>query len=283
MTTGRLTERSVEQDFSAQFSEGGQRQLLFHDGIAGLGGAVHGGALAAFALLASRDLASTDQGYVLSALSFHITYVRAARGKLIGAVPAFHRSVKELHFAGVTLEDGQGNALAQTQTILSSKKPISHAADPWTSPAGDGRAFETASNKIPFLKDRGLQVHGAEAGVLAVSLSPEETRNLDHDGAVHEGALLTLCDAAGSAVPFTLGLAIPMGATLSLSAHFFGRRPRSTVHARARLRDHANCYFWTDVELVDCFQERCGRASVLYRGAFTGLTEGSARQNIKMS
>ena len=99
------------------------------------------------------------------------------------------------------------------------------------------------------------------------ALLHKHARNLDADGAVHEAAMLTLIDAAGSTIPYTVRRPKSHGATLSLSAHFTGHRPASTVHARARIRDHSAQYFWSEIDLVDSKATHCGSATLLYRFA----------------
>ncbi len=77
--------------------------------------------------------------------------------------------------------------------------------------------------------------------------------NLDGNGATHEGAVLTLIDAAGATCPWTVVPPSPgaSGATIALSAQVLGPLPRAGLVARAvvRARDARIC--WTDVAVVD--------------------------------
>jgi len=229
-------------------------------------GALHGGAIAAFALLAARRGCGGDVAAIPSAASFHINFLRAGRGDLFNAQTTSARQVKELNFFDLSIRDVDDHVIASAHTTLSAKCTDLRAADPWTTPGCDGAEYEAAGRALPFLRDRGLCVPGVDVGLLEMSFAPVE-RNLDADGAMHEAAMLSLIDAAGSTIPYTVRRPKSHGATLSLSAHFTGHRPASTVHARARIRDHSAQYFWSEIDLVDSKATHCGSATLLYRFA----------------
>ncbi|MGO4713457.1 PaaI family thioesterase [Bradyrhizobium sp. 2TAF24] len=230
-------------------------------------GALHGGAIAAFALLAARRGCCGDQpAQIPSAASFHINFLRAGRGDRFNAQTTSARQVKELNFFDLSIRDAGDHVVASAHTTLSARCTDLRAADPWTTPRCDGAEYEAAGRALPFLRDRGLSVPGVDVGLLEMSFAPV-ARNLDADGAVHEAAMLTLIDAAGSTIPYTVRRPKSHGATLSLSAHFTGHRPASTVHARARIRDHSAQYFWSEIDLVDSKATHCGSATLLYRFA----------------
>ncbi|MEW6643754.1 MAG: acyl-CoA thioesterase domain-containing protein [Pseudomonadota bacterium] len=237
-------------------------------------GALHGGAIAAFALLAARRGCGNDQPAAItspipSAASFHINFLRAGRGERFNALTTSARQVKELHFCDLSIRDADDHVIASAHTTLSAKCTDLRAADPWTTPAGDGAEYEAAGRALPFLRERGLAVPGVDIGLLEMSFAAV-ARNLDCDGAMHEAAMLALVDAAGSTIPYTVRRPKCHGATLSLSAHFTGHRPASTVHARARIRDHSAQYFWSEIDLVDSRETHCGSATLLYRFADGG-------------
>ncbi|MBR1221325.1 PaaI family thioesterase [Bradyrhizobium sp. U87765 SZCCT0131] len=229
-------------------------------------GALHGGAIAAFALLAARRGCCDDASAIPSAASFHINFLRAGRGALFNAHTTSARQVKELGFFDLSIRDADDQVIASAHTALSARRTDLRSADPWTTPPGDGAEYAAAGCALPFLRDRGLSVPGVAVGRLEMAFEPV-ARNLDSDGAMHEAAMLALIDAAGSTIPYTVRRPKSHGATLSLSAHFTGHRPASSVFARARIRDHSAQYFWSEIDLVDARETHCGSATLLYRFA----------------
>ena len=98
----------------------------------------------------------------------------------------------------------------------------------------------------------------------------QQQRNLDGDGAMHEGAVLTLIDAAGATCPWTVVPPSPgaSGATIALNAHVLGPLPGDGLVARAvvRARDARIC--WTSVTVVDSASRKVrALGTVVYRFA----------------
>jgi hypothetical protein len=65
-------------------------------------------------------------------------------------------------------------------------------------------------------------------------------RNLDDDGTIHEGAVLTLIDSAGATVPWTLHQPDTIGATVALHAQILGRLPACPPARRPAHRPSAS-------------------------------------------
>ncbi|TQM78413.1 uncharacterized protein (TIGR00369 family) [Saccharothrix saharensis] len=228
------------------------------------GDVLHGGAVAALAALAAQG---TDPEVRSTNTSLQIDYVRAARGDGFSATASTVRRVRELGFHRTTVHDADGQVVAVAGGTLSAERAGRGNASPATPLAPDPGDFSRALGTMPFLLDRGLRVGGVGRGEFEVTMPPAE-RNLDANGRIHVGAVLTLIDVAGTSVPWTLARPSGTGATVSLQARFLGEVPAGGLTARARVRAHDDRVHWSDIEVFAAEErELCALGSVVYRFA----------------
>ncbi|WP_437315886.1 PaaI family thioesterase [Sorangium sp. So ce385] len=233
-------------------------------------GLVHGGALASLVPIAAHAIAREPARAVtppLRTVSMHVGYVRAAR-KAVTVETRAVRRVRELGFFEALIRDADGHAVAHASSTVSEAEPGSAPAGspPLSDPPEGGRGFvapadEAASGVAgairaamagsPFLSRRQLRLLGMRRGAIEMAMAPAAA-NLDGGGAMHEGAVLTLIDAAGATCPWTAVPPSPgaSGATIALSAQLLGALPGDELVARAvvRARDARIC--WTDVTVA---------------------------------
>ncbi|WP_157907244.1 PaaI family thioesterase [Sorangium cellulosum] len=234
-------------------------------------GLVHGGALASLVPISAHAISRDPSRAVtkpLRTVSMHVGYVRAARKAVTVETRALRR-VRELGFFETLITDVDGNAVAHASSTVSEAGPDSAPAafPPLTdlpegeragvAPSDDAEgggagAIRAATAASPFLSRRQLRLLGMRRGAVEMAMDAAAT-NLDGNGATHEGAVLTLIDAAGATCPWTVVPPSPgaSGATIALSAQVLGPLPRAGLVARAvvRARDARIC--WTDVAIVD--------------------------------
>ncbi|AGP41086.1 PaaI family thioesterase [Sorangium cellulosum] len=233
-------------------------------------GLVHGGALASLVPIAAHAIAREPARAAtppLRTVSMHVGYVRAAR-KAVTVETRAVRRVRELGFFEALIRDADGNAIAHASSTVSEAGPDSAPAGspPLSDPPEGERAFDAPADEAasgvagairaamagsPFLSRRQLRLLGMRRGALAMAMAPAAA-NLDAGGAMHEGAVLTLIDAAGATCPWTAVPPSPgaSGATIALSAQLLGALPGDELVARAvvRARDARIC--WTDVTVA---------------------------------
>ncbi|WP_394833468.1 PaaI family thioesterase [Pendulispora rubella] len=220
---------------------------------------LHGGAIASLVTIGSQALVRSASGEFdapSSTVSLNIAYVRSARSSLTVTTRAVRR-VRELVFLETEIAGEDGAAVAEASSVVR----LGHAAGEASGqgiapPLGEGSApvldvFRSALRAIPFMASREVDISGAARGRVDMSLGAPET-NRDRAGAIHEGAALTLLDAAGASSPWTVATPSTRvaGATVSLSAHFVAPLPSDGLIARATVRasDARTC--WTDVVLL---------------------------------
>ncbi|WP_437966630.1 hotdog fold thioesterase [Sorangium sp. So ce260] len=222
-------------------------------------GLIHGGAIASLVSIATHAIAREAPRAVaepLRTVSMHVGYVRAAR-KAVTVEARAVRRVRELGFFETLITDADGNAVAHASSTVSETGPDSAIADapplldlPEADDAlgGGAGAIRAAMAASPFLSRRRLRLVGVRRGVVEMAIDAAAT-NLDGNGAMHEGAVLTLIDAAGATCPWTVVPPSPgaSGATIALSAQVLGALPGDGLVARAvvRARDARIC--WTDI------------------------------------
>ncbi|XXX75597.1 hotdog fold thioesterase [Sorangium sp. So ce134] len=233
-------------------------------------GLVHGGALASLVPISAHAIAREPPRAAaapLRTVSMHVGYVRAAR-KAVTVETRAVRRVRELGFFETLITDAEGNAVAHASSTVSEAGPDGAPAgspplaDPpegeraLAEPAdgaegGVAGAIRAAMAASPFLSRRRLRVLGLRRGAVEMAIDAAAI-NLDGDGAMHEGAVLTLIDAAGATCPWTVVPPSPgtSGATIALSAQVLGALPGDGLVARAvvRARDARIC--WTDVAIA---------------------------------
>ncbi|WP_437277547.1 hotdog fold thioesterase [Sorangium sp. So ce375] len=249
-------------------------------------GLVHGGAIASLVSISAHAVAREPPRAVkapLRTVSMHVGYVRAAR-KAVRVETRAVRRVRELGFFETLIRDVDGNTVAHASSTVSEagldsapagspplidlpegeRAGVAPSDDAQSGLAGAIRAAMAAS---PFLSRRQLRLLGLRRGAVEMAMDAAAV-NLDEEGAMHEGAVLTLIDAAGATSPWTVAAPSPgaSGATIALSAQILGALPRDGLVARAvvRARDARIC--WTDVAVVDgASREVHAFGTVVYR------------------
>ncbi|AUX41699.1 hypothetical protein SOCE26_031210 [Sorangium cellulosum] len=222
-------------------------------------GLIHGGALASLVPIStfSSMRASGAAAAELCTVSLHMEYVRAARKAVVAETRSVRR-VRELEFFETRIKDADGNAIALASSTVS--QGISPgAADVAGASRGplDGappevvRAIEEAIASSPYLSRRRVGLVGSARGAVELSLSAAPV-NLDRGGGVHEGALLSLLDAAGATCPWTVvpATAGAGGATIALHAQILGPLPAADLVARAAVRARKDRLHWVDVTVM---------------------------------
>lgn len=222
-------------------------------------GHIHGGALASlvpistFSAMRARDAAAAE----LCTVSLHIDYVRAARKPVVAETRSV-RQARELEFFETRVGDADGHAIALASSIV--RQGISPgAAEIAGPPPGplDGASPEIVSAiheaiaASPFLSRRRVRLAGSARGAVELSLIAAPA-NLDRDGRVHEGAVLSLLDAAGATCPWTAAptTAAAGGATIALHAQILGPLPAADLIARAAVRARKDRVSWVDVTVM---------------------------------
>jgi len=120
---------------------------------------------------------------------------------------------------------------------------------------------------IPFVSRRELHIEDIARGAIGITLGTA-TVNLDGDGFMDEGVVLTLIDAAGATCPWTIvsPSSGASGSTIALTAQVLGPLPKSGLVARAAIRAWDARFFWTDVAVSDELSAKLHAfGTVLYR------------------
>lgn len=221
-------------------------------------GVLHGGALAslvpisAFAAIHNAMPAATD----LCTVSLHMQYARAARKPVVAQTRTV-RQVRELAFFETQIADCDGDVVAFASSAVSHgvtrdadatappREPLDRA-----SPEVAG-AIQQAIAASPYLSRRCVSLAGSARGAVELALAAAPV-NLDRAGHVHEGAAITLIDAAGATCPWTLAplTAGAGGATIALHVQVLGPLPTADLVARAFVRARNGRVCWVDVTVV---------------------------------
>lgn len=270
-----LGESPFARDLGVEWRDGAL-VLPFAEALTG-NGTLHGGAIAALAVISAQAAMRTeDPSARAGTVSLQVDYVRGGRGSAFRTTPAELRRAHELGFYAVDLRNQDGVHIAHASATLANGGR-GEVAEPAADSAADSAAgapdspeaamFTTALQRLPFLADRGMRVVRAGQGSLEMALDPVE-RNLDGDGAIHEGAALTLLDVAGATVPWTLGRTAGSGATITLTAHFLGPLPKGTLLARSAVRARDDRISWSEITILGADDSRPHAiGTVVYRFA----------------
>ncbi|WP_437680960.1 hotdog fold thioesterase [Sorangium sp. So ce131] len=222
-------------------------------------GHIHGGALASLVPIATSSAmrARGAAAAELCTVSLHMEYVRAARKPVVAETRSVRR-VRELEFFETRIADADGNAIALASSAVSQNisPGAAEVAGPSRGPL-DGappevvRAIQEAIAASPYLSRRRVALAGAARGAVELSLSAAPV-NLDCSGGVHEGAVLSLLDAAGATCPWTVvpATAGAGGATIALHAQILGPPPAADLVARAATRARKDRLQWVDVTVM---------------------------------
>ena len=274
-----LGESPFTRDLGVRWQDG-DLVLSYAESLTGYG-TLHGGAVAALAVTSAQAAMRTaNPAAAPSTVSLHVNYARGGRGTSFATTPSTVRHARELGFYSVQVCNQDGVTIANASATLTEDpregtaeqpagtvEPHPVAADPPAPFTGDPTEYDTATQAIPFLANRGLRVERVDRGRLEMTLAPVD-RNLDGDGTVHEGAALTLLDAAGATVPWTLTRSAKSGATIALHAHFLGRLPAGALLARAGVRARDDRISWCEISLLSAAEHRlCGFGTAVYRFA----------------
>lgn len=229
-------------------------------------GALHGGAIAALAMVSARaTMRTSDPGLDTSTTSLHVTYARAGRGTVFTASSSAVRRAHELGFYQTEIRGESGDVIAAASSTLSGGRRGGAVVESLPPLVGDPAEFAKAADVTPFLARRGLCVEGIDRGAIEITMAPVE-RNLDGRGRIHEGALLTLIDMAGASVPWTHSRPSAGGATIALNAQILGEPPEGAMVARGTLRAHDDRVFWCDVDVfTEADRRLCALGSLTYR------------------
>lgn len=231
-------------------------------------GTLHGGAIAALATVSAQAaMRREDPAAEPSTTSVHVVYARPGRGAVFTASTTTVRRVRELGYYQTGVTGESGDTIAVASSTLSTGRRGSAAVGEQPTLPGNTDEFTGAMAAIPFLARRGLRVEGTGTGAVEVTMGLEE-RNLDEKGRLHEGALLTLIDLAGTSAPWTCSRPSAAGATISLHAQILGAPPAAAVTARGTVRARDDRVFWCDVDVFTTEgRERCAFGSLAYRFA----------------
>ncbi|MCO5999819.1 PaaI family thioesterase [Actinoallomurus rhizosphaericola] len=261
-----LAESPFLRDLGVQWSEGETVLNVAEPHTAA--GALHGGAVAALAMASAQaTMRTSDPDLDPATTSLHVTYARPGLGSVFTASSSTLRRARELGFYQTEIRDGSGTVIAGASSTLSAARREESVVEPMPPLLGDPAEFAEQTEAIPFLTRRGLHVQGIESGAIEITMAPVE-RNLDGRGRIHEGALLTLIDLAGTSVPWTHSRPSPRGATIALHAQLAGEPSDGAVVARARLRAHDDRVFWCDIDVFTGMTRRLrARGSMVYRYA----------------
>ena len=219
-------------------------------------GVIHGGALAALVPISTFSaVRASSPAAELCTVSLHMEYVRAARKPVVAETRSVRR-VRELEFFEARISDSDGSAIAFATAAVSQRGPAGAAdgAGPSRDPL-DGsspevaRAIQDAIAASPYLSRRRVSLAGSAPGAVELQLAAAPI-NLDHDGRVHEGAAMTLIDAAGATCPYTVRPAAAGGATIALHVQILGPLPAADLIARATVRARSARLNWVEVTAV---------------------------------
>lgn len=212
-------------------------------------GVLHGGVIGSLALASAQATAKSVR-LRANTVSLHINYARAARGASFTTSATAVRHARGLHFYAIRVRREDGSPIANASATLAVERHSTGTLDQPMPLPGDPAEFNTATRALPFLARRGIWVDGVGDGTLAMTL-PSVEHNLDVDGTVHEGAVLTLIDAAGASVPWTHDRPSSSGATIALHASILGPLPSVALAARASVRASDGQVSWCDVSVFN--------------------------------
>lgn len=217
-------------------------------------GVIHGGALASMVPLSTFTLAhDRAPDAAPRTASVHMEYVRAARRPVIATARSV-RQVRELEFFDIQITDESAQVIAFASSVITTGDP--GAPQPAPTPgaplaaasAEAVRAIERAIDGSPYLARRQVRLGGAGLGGVELRIAAAPA-NLDGDGRVHEGAVMTLIDATGATCPYTTG-AVSGGATIALHVQILGPLPPDELIARGTQRAHHARLASSDIEVT---------------------------------
>jgi len=233
-----------------------------------MAGTLHGGAIASLISISGRALvraSAPGPARALRTVSMHVGYVRAAH-KSVTIETRLVRRASDLAFFETRIKDEDDHEVAHASAMVSDGRPaILGASPPLLSDvlrSDDGAStsgeparlaeLRAAMAGIPFVSRRELHIEDIARGTIGIKLGTAAV-NLDGDGCMDEGVVLTLIDAAGATCPWTIvsPSSGASGSTIALTAQVLGPLPKSALVARAAIRAWDARFFWTDVTVSD--------------------------------
>lgn len=193
-------------------------------------GVVHGGAVAALALMAADPEPRSDRQSPAQPLAINVDYITAARRPPLRADVVERTDRRTVSFINTQVLDG-GGVVARAAVVRGLPGHLRAGTRRPPPLSGPGDVFNSAVRSVPYLRRRNIAVNGASDDELSLVL-PCDAGNQDDDGHMHYGALLTLVDAAGTTVPWVKPRDAGLGATVSLSVQFYGRPGQGPVRPR---------------------------------------------------
>lgn len=186
--------------------------LPFAEGNSNPGGALHGGVAASLVLIGGAlvaDEGAAPEAAERTTVDAQIVYLAAAVREGVVADARALRRGKELIFVEVDVRSDAGKPIARgllARRVAPASPPDRVREDrPGLPPPSDAPppGFTKLFTTAQFMARLGLQVVRVGGGEAVVRLPPL-AGNLDHEGAVHEGALAALADTTGAMASWSL-------------------------------------------------------------------------------
>lgn len=240
-------------------------RVPYKDENANPGRALHGGVAASAINVAAAAAAWTlgPAGAEVDAgtLDLSVSYLAAAIGEDIVATAEVLRRGKEIAYAEVDVRNDGGKRIAKglvtyrmldLATVPAARERQRSLAAPTLEPAAELLRGARGFMMVPFIARLGMEVERAHDGYAAVRL-PARAENLDHDGALHEGALAALADTTGALASWSIvGLNLAYKAS-TVGIHVSHHAPLrgSDALAQARTVRRNNEIFLNQVTVSD--------------------------------
>lgn len=245
--------------------------LPYNPANANPNGALHGGVAASLASSASmalaRNVLQAETGPWHS-VNFSISYLAAAVGDDLIAHARLRRRGRDLVFADISIESGDGKLIAVAQSVVRGRqnKPKAVLAAACAAPVSTAPPpFADRIQANPFVAGRSMSLDVQE-GDTAVMTMPGSAAIGEADGGAHEGAVLGLMDTVGAMAAWSLaGPGEHRASTPAIQAQINGPLLRTDFRAVAKVRQQDDEIYWVDVEVADTAACVVAGAAVLYR------------------
>jgi uncharacterized protein (TIGR00369 family) len=229
-------------------------RVPYRDENANPGRALHGGVPASAINIAGAAAAWTQGpggGEVeAGTLDLSVSYLAAAIGEDIVVSAEVLRRGKEIVYVDADVRNDAGKRIAKglvTYRMLDlAAVPAAHERQrgltaPALEPAAELLRGARGFMMVPFIARLGMELERARDGYAAVRL-PGKTENLDHDRALHEGAVAALVDTTGALASWSVvGLNLAYKAStvgIHVSHHTSLRGEDALAQARTMRRNN---------------------------------------------
>lgn len=230
--------------------------LPFDAALSNGDGVLHGGCAASLAALGAQAVSRAGLGPESGpwyTASLHVSYLSAAREQGIAAEARLLRRGRALCFAAIGLRGDDGRPLAEAHAVVRGRfgaEPADLAASRGDHGRSDPGEMGPFVARTPFIAGRGIAVEHMRQGTSRLRM-PWRDANADTDGGVHEGALLSLLDTAGSMACWALTGPGPYRAgTPALQTRILAPLPREELVAFGRQPQRDGDVFLSDVEIA---------------------------------